>query len=187
MMEGTCMSQLLGTSPTSTTRRRRLATVSALALAVAPIAVLGISAPAMARCAPYEFYSIPSYSSYQLPAAGTYFKDGPGGTMTASVTTASTISATGSVTAGATISGIVAQAKVEVTASITKSKSVTVGHTYSHDISAGKYGNLQYGSWGYKVNWRFSERTESCTNRLLSSGTAKVPTTAVGWRYWETN
>ncbi|MFJ5307922.1 hypothetical protein [Streptomyces sp. NPDC088350] len=35
---------------------------------------------------------ITSHSQYRLPAKGAYFKDGPGGTITASVTKATTIS-----------------------------------------------------------------------------------------------
>ena len=106
--------------------------------------------------------------------------------MTASVTTASTIGASGTVSAGATLSGIVAEAKVEISATISGSTSVTLGHTYSHTITSGKYGNMQYGSFGYSVGWKYYCDSATCTSILKSSGAAKLPTTAVGWRYWET-
>jgi hypothetical protein len=143
--------------------------------------------PAFASC-PQEFFtSITGHSAYHLPAAGTHFKDGPGGTIVGKVDTATTVSASGTVSAGASISGILASAKVEVSASITKSKSITVGHSYSHNIAARKYGHIQYGSWGYKVNWKYQKQMGNCTFTTLSTGTAKVPTDATGWHYWETS
>jgi len=167
---------------------RRLA-VALLAVAAALTTLAGSPVAAQASatsCIWNDFYTIPSKTSYHLPAAGTHFKDGPGGTMTVSVATATTVSASASVTAGASVSGIIAQAKIEVSASVTKSTAITVGHTYTHPITAGRYGNMEYGSWGYNVSWRYYYRLENCTNSLRSSGTAKVPTTDVGWRYWET-
>ncbi|MEU7769810.1 hypothetical protein AB0C44_00615 [Micromonospora taraxaci] len=138
---------------------------------------------------PQEFlYDITSSSSTHLPASSTYYKDGPGGNMTVSVQSATTISATASVSAGATISGLVAQAQVEVSASATASKQITVGHQYSRDIASGKYGNMQYGSWGHTVSWTYSRVNPSCSVTRLSSGSGgKIPNNAVGWRYWETS
>ncbi|WP_262286640.1 hypothetical protein [Micromonospora sp. MA102] len=152
-----------------------------------------LTAPALASengtlaCPPEYFYDITSSSSYHMPASGAYFKDGPGGSMSVSVTKSTTITATATVSAGATVSGIVAEAKIEVSASIAQSNTITVGHTFNHNITAGKYGNAQYGSWGYNVGWRYYYTSASCSTALKSSGTAKVPTSAEGWRYWETN
>lgn len=149
--------------------------------------VFAPAASASIYCDPGYYYSFPSTtSSYHIGASGTYFKDGPGGTMTGSVTTATTVSVTGTVSAGATLSGIVASAKVEVSASITSSTAITVGHTYSHTITSGKYGNMRYGSWGYKLNWEYRYMYSNCTSVAKSYGTAYAPTGAVGWRYWET-
>jgi hypothetical protein len=156
--------------------------LSALTVVVAPLAT---AAPASASCQFSDFYET-SGTDYFVPAAGPAFKDGKGGTITASVSKASTITVSGSVTAGASVSGIFASAKVEVSASLSKATAVTVGHTYSHAISANKYGHLQYGSWGERVAWKYYYRTEACTIQLQSSGTMIFPTTSVGWRYWET-
>lgn len=106
--------------------------------------------------------------------------------MTVSVQTATTIAASGTVTAGASISGIVAQAKVEVSGKISKSQTVTVGHTYSHAIPASLYGNMQYGSDGYNVGWSYYFDGANCTTVRVSSGTAKLPTSTLGWKYWST-
>src|SRR6185436_11487182 len=110
---------------------------------------------ALAACPSEYWYDITSSSSYHIPASGQYFKDGPGGSMTASVTYSSTIGASGTVSAGASVSGIVAEAKIEVSATISTSQTITIGHTYTHTITAGKYGNMQYGSWGYKLSWDY--------------------------------
>lgn len=108
--------------------------------------------------------------------------------MTVSVQTASTISATASVSAGATLSGLVAQVQTEVSASATKSRSITVGHRYSRNISSGKYGNMQFGSWGHTVSWKYYRINPDCSVTLRSSGFGgKIPNSAIGWRYWETS
>jgi hypothetical protein len=115
----------------------------------------------------------------------TYFRDGPGGTMTVSVSVNSSISAT--ITAGAKISvnELVADAEVTVSASITTSVGITVGHTYSRNITSGKYGNAQYGTWGYRLTWSQWERHNDCSLTELASGGGTAPTPAVGWQYWE--
>ena len=129
---------------------------------------------------------ITSYKPYRLPAKGAYFKDGPGGTMTASVTHATTISYGLSSSLEVSLSYLIASAKSDVDVHIEKSVAVTTGHTYSHDISAHKYGNLQYGSSGYKVGWQSNRTNPNCSNTVLATGTATLPATSVGWHYWET-
>ncbi|MFF1969485.1 hypothetical protein ACFVW5_38805 [Streptomyces sp. NPDC058232] len=64
-------------------------------------------------------------------------------------------------TAGVTASVILAEVKAEYSVKVVAEVGVTVGHTYTHDIPAKKYGHLQYGS----------------------RGTVKLPTREVGWRY----
>ncbi len=107
--------------------------------------------------------------------------------MHTSLSSASTTSASATVTAGATISGIVAQAKVEVSGTITQSTTTTATWGVDRNVSAGKYGNLQFGSFGYHVGWRYYYDGANCTTILKSSGTAKVPTNALGWKCWEVN
>lgn len=167
---------------------RRVATVAILAL----VGGIAFAAPAAAEdpsaqgCTEEKWYDITSSSSKHIPAPGTHYKDGPGGNMTVSVTRSSTLSTTASVTAGATVGGIVAQAKVEVSAQATKSNGITIGHTYSHKVPKGRYGHLQYGSWGHKVSWRYGKITPSCTSRQLATGSASVVNQSEGWRWWHT-
>jgi hypothetical protein len=80
----------------------------------------------------------------------------------------------------------VSSVKVQVSASAEKSQSITVGHQYSHSIPSGYYGHLQYGSWGYYVHWEYWYDNGNCTATFKDAGTAKVPTDAVGWKYWST-
>jgi hypothetical protein len=146
------------------------------------------ASPASAACSPEKDYSITKKTSYHLPAPGTHFKDGPGGTITASVTKATTVSASATVSAGASVKGIVAEAKIEVSGTVTRSKTITIGHTYTHNISKKKYGHLQYGSWGYQLSWKYERQNGNCTFTTLASGTnAKVPTSVIGWKYWQTS
>ncbi|MFD0022223.1 hypothetical protein [Streptomyces sp. NPDC058382] len=129
---------------------------------------------------------ITSHTGYFIPASGQSFKDGPGGTMTVSVTKASTITYTVSTSLEVGAEYLFASAKAQVSGSIQKSTAVTVGHTYAHDIGAKKYGHMQYGSSGYKVGWESNKTNPNCTTTTLAKGTATLPVSSVGWKYWET-
>jgi hypothetical protein len=140
---------------------------------------------------PQTWIEITKKKNYHIPSwwNGTKYKDGPGGTMTVSVTRGGTITAevTGTVSAEANL--IVAAAKSSVSYKIGASVTITTGHTYSHNISRNKYGHLQYGSWGYKVSWeKYRRRGNGCSGgTLVDSGTATLPTKETGWKYSETS
>ncbi|MDT9701856.1 hypothetical protein [Streptomyces sp. P17] len=109
------------------------------------------------RCTgPDTWYEFSSKKAYHVPSwwNGTKYKDGPGGTMSVSVTKSGTIaleiSGSGEWSAGV----LLAKAKTTISAKITGTVAVTTGHTYTHEISRNKYGHLQYGSWGYKASWK---------------------------------
>lgn len=113
-------------------------------------------------------------------------KDGPGGKITGSVSIATTATATMTVGASAELGNIIAKAKVEVSASLSNSTAITIGHYYEHAITSNKYGHMQYGAWGNDVGWRKEQDTPKCTTVVVASGTARIPSSTVGWRYWET-
>ncbi|MDI5966842.1 hypothetical protein [Streptantibioticus silvisoli] len=119
------------------------------------------------------------------------WKAGPGGTISETVTSAKTISGTFSVSVGdkadVSLGVLTDEAKIDISASVTGSTTVTTGHTYSHNITSNKYGNLQYGSYGYKFSWKKWVTSGSCTTTTQASGTAILPTTTTGWKYWETS
>lgn len=64
---------------------------------------------------------------------------------------------------------------------------ISTGHRYSRNIKSGHYGHLQYGTWGEKYSWtKYETSANRCGKKKLGSGTVKLPTKEVGWRYWET-
>lgn len=136
------------------------------------------------------WFEIPSKTGIHMPAkfGGTSFKDGPGGTMVVRVERSGKVLREVSVGGEVEVSGIVAKAKVSINAKIGTEAGVTVGHEFRRNVTSGKYGHLQYGSWGYSVKWaKYETSADGCGKKLLKSGTAKLPTSEVGWNYWETS
>lgn len=145
------------------------------------------SAGAADYCDPGLSYRVASHSASFRPAKNSSFKDGPGGTMRVSVTTASTLSGTFGTTVESEINAIFTSVKAQVNASVTKSRTVTVGHEYSQKITRGKYGHMQYGSWGTVANWEQIFTFSNCAQRVEKRGTAKLPGKELGWKYSETS
>ncbi|MER7401628.1 hypothetical protein ABT373_03855 [Streptomyces sp. NPDC000070] len=139
---------------------------------------------------PYKkWYTVSGKTNYHIPSwwNGTSYKDGPGGTIVVEVLKSGKIGIelSGNVSAEAGV--ILAKAKTEFGIKVVAEAGVTVGHKYSRDIRKGYYGHMQYGSWGYKTNWtKYETSADRCGKKKLGSGTAKLPTKEVGWRYWET-
>ncbi|WP_206318191.1 hypothetical protein [Actinacidiphila epipremni] len=157
-------------------------------MALAAVVAVPAHASSQACSVSYD-YVIDSKANYFVPAAwnGTHLKDGPGGSMSVSVTKAGTLSLSATGTAEFSTSALFAKAKVSVSSTVATSVSVTVGHTYSHTITAGKYGNAQYGSWGYKITWsEYINNGPACLSHLYATGSATLPTDSTGWKYWET-
>ncbi|MFI9249628.1 hypothetical protein [Streptomyces sp. NPDC053069] len=140
---------------------------------------------------PSTWYSITSKQAYHIGSwwNGTKYKDGPGGSISVSVTKGGTISADVSGSGDFEASGVIFKAKASITYKIGGSVTVTTGHTYSHSISSNKYGHLQYGSWGYKVIWKRyrSGSGRDCGGVEIGHGSAILPTSETGWKYWETS
>jgi hypothetical protein len=139
-------------------------------------------------CLTGTWYDITAHAPYFVPASGLpIYKDGPGGEITVSLSKNYTSTTTVTGGTSAEIGGIVAKAKVEVSASLAQSVTLTIQHQYRHTITATKYGHAQYGAWGQQVSWRRYYDGADCTTTLRASGTARIPSAAeVGWRYWET-
>ncbi|MFE6175313.1 hypothetical protein [Streptomyces sp. NPDC056464] len=140
---------------------------------------------------PQTWYEYKSKKATFVPSwwNGTKFKDGPGGTMSVSVTKSGTISAkftgTGEWSAGTLLAKAKATISIEVAASVT----ITTGHTYTRSISRNKYGHVQYGTSGYKASWtRYRRHGDGCgAGTVIASGTATLPINETGWKYWETS
>jgi hypothetical protein len=163
-----------------------LATALSSTVALTAIVGTGTAVAAPRSCPPDVGVGITAHHSHFLGSANK-FKDGKGGTISVSVTKAGTLSASISAGAEVSVSDVIASAKVSVSSTITKSVAVTVGHTYSHNISSNKYGHAWYGTWGYSVDWEKTRDRANCTTEVLDRGTAILPIKEVGWRYWETS
>ena len=118
---------------------------------------------------------------------GNVWKSGPGGTVTVSSNRSGSFATTVSGGAGMTVNMIVAEVKADASGNATKSTSWGTGYSYTRDIPSGKYGNVQYGTWGHSVAWERYYELPNCTKTQRTTGTAKVANTAHGYRYWSTN
>lgn len=120
----------------------------------------------------------------------TYYHDGPGGEMVVSVkeTTSikASISAQSVVGVSIGLDDLVGDAKTTVSGKVTVKDKTTKGNKYEHKIPRGKFGNMEYGSWGYKVTWSVWRTTDVCKVTEIGHGAGTVPTKAVGWYYWST-
>ncbi|MFJ3284344.1 hypothetical protein ACIPMW_03530 [Streptomyces sp. NPDC086669] len=139
---------------------------------------------------PQTWYEFSSKRAYHVPSwwNGTKYKDGPGGTMSVSVTKSGSISLEVSGSGEWSAGAILAKAKTTVSAKVVGTVTITTGHTYTREISRNKYGHMQYGSWGYKVNWkRYRSVGNGCgAPQEIGRGTTTLPTKETGWKYWET-
>gem|GEM_PF-5446993 len=116
------------------------------------------------------------------------FRNGPGGTL--SVTRGYSGTTTFAISVGASIDvgPVLAQAKLSVDASLTQSNTTSATNTYSRKITAGKFGNVQYVSYGKRVNFRKYRRNADCsTTTLTSGGSITHPSSVEGWYCWETS
>ncbi|WP_329087458.1 hypothetical protein [Streptosporangium sp. NBC_01469] len=64
---------------------------------------------------------------------------------------------------------------------------VETGHEYAREITAGKYGNMWYRVFGYRVGFSAWREIYNCRVRKIAAGVANVPARVEGWRYWETD
>ncbi|MGC5033862.1 hypothetical protein [Micromonospora sp. DT229] len=79
----------------------------------------------------------------------------------------------------------------ELTFGINASVTSTISQTfnYSKPISNGKYGNLQFGNWGWRMGVEKYYLNASCAKTNSSTGTVTRMPSALTWgyRYWETS
>jgi hypothetical protein len=169
----------------------RLAQIFVAGAVVATTLVVSgsVTQSASARCQdPYVSYRVWVIRGIHKPFPDLVrFKDGPGGTIEGSVSKTDTLAATFGVATSVEADGIFAKAKAEVSASVSRSVSATIGHRYTHNIKPGKYGHLAYGSWSKKIGWKKIWHTSLCDRKVLKRGKAVLPTRSVGWHFWQTD
>lgn len=139
-------------------------------------------------CPGDQFYVESSVNqSYHMPV-GIQFKSGPGGTVHATIQFSLSVTYTIGGSGTFSASALIADAKVSLDVHLAATASLSQSYTYDHNISAGKYGHLQFGDWGYHFNWKFERQNSNCTVSVLGSGSASLPDVTVwGYRYWETS
>lgn len=166
---------------------RRLVTAGCLLGTALMVPV--VTAPAAQASCPVEiYYSVPTSKEVHWRAKGTpIFKDGPGGQIEITTEVSGTVTASITVGAEAELSGVIAKAKATVSGTIARSVTARLSHTYRRNITNGKYGNAQLGSWARQVTWKKWQDTKDCKTKLLASGTAMLPTEKIGVKYWETS
>ncbi|MGJ6962863.1 hypothetical protein ACSDR0_13230 [Streptosporangium sp. G11] len=64
---------------------------------------------------------------------------------------------------------------------------VETGHEYVQEITDGKYGNMWYRVFGYRVGFSAWREVYSCRVHKIAAGVASIPARVEGWRYWETD
>jgi hypothetical protein len=169
--------------------RSRVGIASLISALVVPgLTAIASATPAHAACADQgTYYSIKSHTAYNVPYIGVpTFKDGPGGSITVSRIYSGTAKA--SVTAGAEAEAGVVLAKAKASISITLGMEFTVStqHSYTRKITKGKYGHVQYVSYGQKLTYTKTVIDAKCATKSYSRW-AIFPSTEEGWRYWETS
>jgi hypothetical protein len=171
-------------------RSRRFAVIGASTVMAVGALLLG-AAPASAHsvtpnsCAPDAQDVVTSITHQVFMWDGvTWYKAGPGGTMEATITTSTTISATASV--GISPSDLAGATQAIDTTARSSVTTTTTTKAYTHSVPPNEYGNLKYGSWGDFVHWEILYRHSDCTTSIVQTGTGNVPTVELGWYYFST-
>lgn len=166
------------------------------AVAAAAVTALSCAAPTMAhaddqpltRCDDAGVhYDLSNRRDAHIPA-GIDWKNGPGGTATASRETSMTatleLSAQFEVAAGVLVSEARSTFGIKATASASVKE--TLG--FSHAISPHRYGHLQFGNWGNRMTVTRTTVNASCRVTNQQTGSVVMPSVqSWGYRYWETS
>lgn len=120
---------------------------------------------------------------------GNKYTSGPGGTVTAAIQGTQTVSSEISASFTFSASAVVATASTTFGVTLGLSTSISESYSYSHIVSSGKYGNLQFGNRGYKYNFEKYYLNNLCQKTSSNIGQVlQMPTSNEwGYKYWETN
>ena len=168
---------------------------SGIAVAAGTLILVGGATSASASesgteaCAEYGWnYSTYSKTDIHLPS-GVHWKNGPGGTVSASRESTQSASMSVSMSVSVSYSAIVAKAEgtFGIDATVSGSRSETMGYLRTISSSS-RYGHLQFGNWGYKMGVKKYYVNSACDVTSSYVGTVnKMPSANTwGYRYWET-
>ncbi|MEV5552215.1 hypothetical protein AB0L44_01060 [Nonomuraea wenchangensis] len=143
-------------------------------------------------CTPRIFYKRGHISPRNFFVPRTRFTDGPGGSMTVSVTREHEVLAfletekewtrtTNPIEPGEVIRAL----RKNGIPHLEERHMVFTGHEYTREISDGMYGNMWYRVFGYRIGWSAWSVLSTCRQVEIATGIANVPARFEGWRYWE--
>ncbi|NUP03032.1 MAG: hypothetical protein HOV96_34850 [Nonomuraea sp.] len=142
------------------------------------------------RCGQRTFYKIHSLSPRNFFIPRTRYIDGPGGTITVTVTREYEVRAfretENEEQVVITTGDLVRNLRKMGVPHLEERHMVFTGHEYSRTISKGMYGNMWYRVFGYRIGWSAWSVIGTCRHVRVASGIANVPSRVEGWRYWET-
>lgn len=143
------------------------------------------------KCKPRSFFRFHSFRPRNFFVPRTRFIDGPGGTMTVSVTRQHRVYAEMEIEreriGEIDRDELIRQLRNLVNPLLAEEYIVETGHEYAREITDGKYGNMWYRVFGYRVGFSAWRELYSCRVRKVAAGVANVPARVEGWRYWETD
>ncbi|WP_440071319.1 hypothetical protein [Streptosporangium sp. OZ121] len=143
------------------------------------------------KCKPRSFFRFHSFRPRNFFVPRTRFIDGPGGTMTVSVTRQHRVYAEMEIERERydliTTGDLIRQLRNMVNPLLAEEYIVETGHEYEQEITDGKYGNMWYRVFGYRVGFSAWRQLYTCRVRKVTTGVANVPARVEGWRYWETD
>lgn len=150
--------------------RSSFVAVASVAMVMSSVVAANADTASPLNCGYSRDIIITSNSTNFVPAGGQSYENGPGGSV--SVTTTSTESKTGTTTGSVTADVNVAFGKVSGTVSQAWANTSTLatGTTFSHDISAGKYGTITPGFYEHTVFWDVQTTTISCGTTTEAGG-----------------
>lgn len=142
-------------------------------------------------CEERNFYRVHSLAPRNFFVPRTRFIDGPGGEMTVSVSREHEVLAFTEQEherfRTLTDKGLIRQVRRLVVPHLELRHMVVTGHEYTRKITKGKYGNMWYRVFGYRVGWSSWSEYSNCRLVKITSGISNVPANVEGWRYWETD
>jgi len=154
------------------------------------------------NCRPHTFWRIHKLSPRNFFLPRTRYIDGPGGSMTVSVTREHEVLAfleaenekskslektfTRDDNGTPDTKSVVESLRRLGLPHLEERHMVFSGHEYTREITPGKYGNMWYRVFGYRIGWSAWNVLGTCDREKVAAGIANVPSRVEGWRYWET-
>ncbi|MEV8637192.1 hypothetical protein AB0395_36675 [Streptosporangium sp. NPDC051023] len=147
------------------------------------------------RCSPRNFFRFGHFVPRNFFIPRTRFIDGPGGTMTATVRRQRRVyfeleierEKGSEINTPINKDALIRRLRNNINPLLAEEHVVEAGHDYVQAITPGKYGNLWYRVFGYRVGFSAWRQLTDCTIHRVASGIANVPGRVEGWRYWETD